>query len=51
MKLLAFITATCMLLGTYALTKLRHRLGGLLAGWGRESVDRWSPVMPSSSSK
>ena len=49
MKLIAFITATCMLLGTYALTSLRRRLAGVLDGWGREPVDRWSPVLPSSS--
>jgi hypothetical protein len=49
MKLIAFITGTCMLLGTYALTSLRRRLGGVLDGWGREPVDRWSPVLPSSS--
>jgi hypothetical protein len=49
MKLLAFITATCMLLGTYALASLRRRLGGLLEGWGRDPVDRWSAVLPSSS--
>ena len=36
MKLLAFITGTCMLLGTFALTSLRRRLGDVLAGWGRE---------------
>jgi hypothetical protein len=49
MKLLALITATCMLLGSYALVSLRRRLGGLLEGWGREPVDRWSPVLPGSS--
>jgi len=49
MKLIAFITGTCMLLGTYALASLRRRLGGVLDGWGREPVDRWSPVLPSSS--
>ena len=47
MKLLAFITATCMLLGTYALTALRRRLGGMLDNWGRDAVDRWSPAIPS----
>jgi hypothetical protein len=46
MKLIAFITATSMLLGTYA---LHRRLAGVLDGWGREPVDRWSPVLPSSS--
>ena len=45
-KLLAFITGACMLLGTYALTALRRRLGGMLDRWGREPVDRWSPAMP-----
>jgi hypothetical protein len=45
-KLLAFITGTCMLLGTYALTALRRRVGGTLDRWGRERVDRWSPAMP-----
>jgi hypothetical protein len=45
-KLLAFITGTCMLLGSYALTALRRRVGGTLDRWGRERVDRWSPVMP-----
>ncbi len=45
-KLLAFITGTCMLLGTYALTALRRRVGGTLDRWGREPVDRWSPAMP-----
>ncbi len=49
MKLLAFITATCMLLATYALASLRRRLGGLLEGWRREPVDRWSAVLPTSS--
>jgi hypothetical protein len=49
MKLIAFITATCMLLGTYALTSLHRRLVGVLDRWGREPVDRWSPVLPSSS--
>jgi hypothetical protein len=48
-KLIAFITGTCMLLGTYALTVLRRRLGGLLHGWGREPVERWSPAIPTSS--
>ncbi|MET0152906.1 MAG: hypothetical protein ABW298_09900 [Candidatus Binatia bacterium] len=48
MKLLAFITATCMLLGTYALASLRRRLGGLLEGWGREPVERLSPALPGS---
>ncbi len=46
MKLLAFITGTSMLLGTYALTALRRRVGGMLDRWGREPVDRWNPVMP-----
>jgi hypothetical protein len=45
-KLLAFITGTVMLLGTYALTALRRRVGGTLDRWGRERVDRWNPVMP-----
>jgi hypothetical protein len=45
-KLLAFITGTSMLLGTYALTALRRRVGGMLDRWGREPVDRWNPVMP-----
>ena len=45
-RLLAFITGTCMLLGTYALTALRRRVGGVLDRWGREPVDRWSRVMP-----
>jgi hypothetical protein len=49
MKLYALITATCMLLGSYALVALRRRLGNLLEGWGREPVDRWSPVLPGSS--
>jgi hypothetical protein len=38
-----------MLLGTYVLTALRRRVGGLLDGWGREPVDRWSPAIPTSS--
>jgi hypothetical protein len=50
-KLLAVITGTCMVLGTCALAALRHRLGGMLEGWGREAVDRWSPALPSSSAK
>jgi hypothetical protein len=45
-KLLAFITGTCMLVGTYALTALRRRVGDVLDRWGREAVDRWSPIMP-----
>jgi len=45
-KLLAFITGTSMLLGTYALTALRRRVGGMLDRWGREPVDRWNPTMP-----
>jgi hypothetical protein len=45
-RLLAFITGTVMLLGTYALTALRRRVGGTLDRWGREPVDRWSPAMP-----
>jgi len=45
-RLLAFITGTFMLLGTYALTALRRRVGGTLDRWGREPVDRWSPAMP-----
>jgi hypothetical protein len=49
MKLIALITGTCMLLGTYALTSLHRRLVGVLDGWRREPVDRWSPVLPSSS--
>jgi hypothetical protein len=44
-KLLAFITATCMLLGTYALTELRRRVGCTLDRWSREPVDSWSAVM------
>ena len=48
-KLLALITGTCMLLGTYALTALRRRVGGMLDRWGRDPVDRWSPALPSSS--
>jgi hypothetical protein len=47
-KLLAFITGTCMLLGSYALAALRRRVGGMLNRWDREPVDRWSPVMPTS---
>jgi len=52
-KLLAFITGTFMLLGTCVLAALRHRLGGMLEGWGRDSVERWSPspALPSSSTK
>ena len=46
-KLLAFLTATCMLLATYALTALRRRLGGILDNWGHDAVDRWSPAIPS----
>ena len=46
-KLLAFLTATCMLLATYALTALRRRLGGMLDAWGHDAVDRWSPAIPS----
>ncbi|HSD11331.1 MAG TPA: hypothetical protein VLF14_10115 [Candidatus Binatia bacterium] len=46
MKLLAFITGSCMLFGTYALTSLRRRVGRMLDRWGRESPDHWSPVIP-----
>lgn len=48
-KLLAFITAACMLLGTYVLRGLQRRLGGRLETWRRDPVDRWSAVMPGSS--
>jgi hypothetical protein len=45
-KLLAFISASWMLLGTYALTALRRRVDRMLDRWGRDPVDRWTPVMP-----
>jgi len=38
LKLLAFLTATIMLLGTYVLAALRRRLGGLLEAWQSEPV-------------
>jgi hypothetical protein len=48
-KILALITATFMLLATYVLTVLWRRVGAVLEAWDRDPVDRWSPVMPSSS--
>ena len=47
MKLLAFIAAASMLLGTYLLRGLQRRLGEVLEEWRRDPVDRWSPA-PSS---
>ena len=38
LKLLAFVTASSMLLGTYVLATLRRRLGGLLDGWQSDPV-------------
>ncbi len=38
LKLLAFLTASTMLLGTYLLATLRRRLGGVLEGWQSEPV-------------
>jgi hypothetical protein len=47
-KLLAFITGSCMLLGTYALTRLRRRVCGTLDRWGREAIENWTPAVPAS---
>jgi hypothetical protein len=38
-----------MLLGTYVLAVFRRRLGVMLEDWGREPVDRLSPVLPAAS--
>jgi hypothetical protein len=51
-KLFAFLTAASMLLGTYVLSALRRRVGGMLDEWRRDArtaVERWSPVLPTSS--
>lgn len=47
MKLLAFIAAASMLLGSYLLRGLQRRLGEVLDEWGRDPLDRWSPAVPS----
>jgi hypothetical protein len=47
-KLLAFITATGMLLGSYVLKSLHRRLGSVLEQWRRDPVDRWSAAVPTS---
>jgi hypothetical protein len=48
MKLLAFITAAGMLLGSYLLRTLHRRLGLVLEQWEREAVERWSAAVPTS---
>jgi len=47
-KLLAFITAAGMLLGSYLLRSLRRRLGLVLDKWRGEPVERWSAALPTS---
>ncbi|MGH7899699.1 MAG: hypothetical protein ACREQQ_17220 [Candidatus Binatia bacterium] len=49
MRVLAVITGCCMVLGTYFLVVFRRRLGLMLEDWGREPVDRFSPVLPGTS--
>jgi len=46
LKLLAFVTASSMLLGTYVLATLRRRLGGVLEGWQSDPV----AVLPTATS-
>jgi len=47
-KLLVFIAAAGMLLGSYLLRSLRRRLGVVLEKWRREPMERWTAALPTS---